>query len=210
MKLSTLKLALMSAISNPSPNLQSSDLQSLIDAYDEVTETEARLNTPYAILHNDSALDTHCSIISWFDLCTLLNESTYDIFGRIARETIGQHQDSAFQKGYTLELYAREMTDRSSAFESVTVNQAISVGEFMWDLWNDNEDSGVNDASGAYKDMDQDIIKKLVLADKARVDRDLGEMHWDGYYDRLASIAGLTGEEQVWLKYLIKEDKNNG
>ena len=210
MKLSTLKLALMSAISNPSPNLQSSDLQSLIDAYDEVTETEARLNTPYAILHNDDALDTHCSIISWFDLCTLLNQSTYDIFGRIARETIDQHQDSAFQKGYTLELYAREMTDRSSEYESVTVNQAIGVGEFLWDLWNDNEDSGVNDASGAYKDMDQDIIKKLVLVDKARVDRDLGEMHWDGYYDRLASIAGLTGEEQVWLKYLMKEDKNNG
>ena len=210
MKLSTLKLALMSAISNPSPNLQSSDLQSLIDAYDEVTETEARLNTPYAILHNDDALDTHCSIISWFDLCTVLNESTYDIFGRIARETIDQHPDSAFQKGYTLELYAREMTDRSSEYESVTVNQAIGVGEFLWDLWNDNEDSGVNDASGAYKDMDQDIIKKLVLVDKARVDRDLGEMHWDGYYDRLASIAGLTGEEQVWLRYLMKEDKNNG
>ena len=175
MKLSTLKLALMSAISNPAPNLQSSDLQLFVDAYDEVTETEARLNTPYAILHNDSPLDTHCSIISWYDLSNLLNESTYDIFGRIAREMIDLHPDSAFQKGHTLEMYAREMTDRSSEYESLTVNQAIGVGEFLWDLWHDNDDSGVNDHSGAYKNMDQDIIKKLVLADKTRVDRDLGE-----------------------------------
>jgi hypothetical protein len=200
----------MSAISNPSPNLQSSDLQSLIDAYDEVTETEARLNTPYAILHNDSALDTYCSIISWFDLCTLLNESTYDMFGRIARETIDRHPDSTENKSYTLQAYAKEITDISSGYESLTVNQAIGVGEFLWDLWHDNEDSGVHDATGAFRNVEQDIIKKLVLADKARVDRDLGEMHWEGYYDRLASIAGLTGEEQVWLKYLMKEDKNNG
>lgn len=208
MKLRTIKQALELAIA--SPDVSPSDRQSLIDAYDEVQATFHRLNTPYAILHNDSPLDAHCSIISWYDLSNLINESTYDMFGRIVREAINNHPDSAYQKSYAIETYCREMTALSSGYESLTVEQIIGVAEFLWDLWHDNEDSGVHDSTGAFRNVEQDIIKKLTLADKARVDRELGEMHWDGYIERITPIAGLDDIESAWLKYLVKEDKTNG
>ena len=208
MKLKTIKQAFELAIASQSIN--QSDRQSLIDAYDEVLASYHRMNTPYAILHNDGPLDTHCSIISWYDLSNLLNESTYDTFGRIVRETIDNHPDSPYQKAYAIEAYCKEMTSLSSGYESLTVEQIIGVGEFLWDLWHNNEDCGVHDSTGAFRNVEQDIIRKLSLADKARVDRDLGEMHWDGYIDRVTSLAGLDDTESVWLKYLLKEDNNNG
>lgn len=208
MKLRTIKQALSIAIA--SPDVTPSDRQSLIEAYDEVQTTFHRLNTPYAILQNDSPLDIHCNLISWFDLSNLLNESTYNTFGRIVRETIDNHPDSEYQKAYAIEAYCKEMTSIGSGYESLTVEQVIDVGDFLWDLWHDNEDCGVHDSTGAFKNIEQAIIKKLTLADKARVDRDLGEMHWDGYIDRVTSLAGLDDTESAWLKYLIKEDKTNG
>lgn len=206
MKLRTIKQALELAIS--SPDLTQSDRQSLIDAYDEVQATFHRLNTPYTILRNDSPLDNHCSIISWYDLSNLLNESTYNMFGRIVRETIDNHPGSEYQKAYAIEAYCKEMTATGSGYESLTVEQIIGIAEFLWDLWHDNEDSGVHDSTGAFRNVEQDIIKKLTLAYKTRVDRDLGEMHWDGYIDRVTSLAGLDDTESAWLKYLVKEDKN--
>ena len=208
MKLRTIKQALSIAIA--SPDITQSDRQSLIEAYDEVQTTFHRLNTPYAILHNDSPLDVHCNLISWFDLSNLLNESTYNTFGRIVRETIDNHPDSEYQKAYAIEAYCREMTSIGSGYESLTVEQVIGVAEFLWDLWHDNEDSGVNDSTGAFKNLEQAIIKKLARVDKALVDRELGEMHWDGYIDRVTSLAGLDDTESAWLQYLIKEDKTNG
>lgn len=208
MKLRTIILALELAIINP--DVSQSDHQSLMDAYKEVQATYHHMNTPYAITENDSPLDNYCSIITWYDLSNLLNESTYDMFGRIVRERINQHPDSTGNKSYVLQAYAKEITDISSGYESITAAQAIGVGEFLWDLWHDNENNGMHDVTGAFKNVEQDIIKKLVLADKARVDRDLGEMRWDGYYARLTSIAGLDDIESSWLKYLIKEDGNNG
>lgn len=208
MKLRTIKQALSIAIA--SPDIPQSDRQSLIEAYDEVQTTFHRLNTPYAILHNDSPLDIHCNLISWFDLSSLINESTYNMFGRIVRETIDNHPDSEYQKAYAIETYCREMTSIGSGYESLTNEQIIGVAEFLWDLWQDNEDTGVHDSTGAFKNVEQDIIRKLTLADKTRVDRDLGEMHWDGYIDRLTSLAGLDDTESAWLKYLVKEDKTNG
>lgn len=203
MKLRTIKQALSIAIA--SPDIPQSDRQSLIEAYDEVQATFHRLNTPYAILQNDDPLDIHCNLISWFDLSNLLNESTYNTFGRIVRETIDNHPDSEYQKAYAIEAYCREMTPIGSGYESLTVEQVIGVGEFLWDLWHDNEDCGVHDSTGAFKNIEQAIIKKLTLADKARVDRDLGEMHWDGYIDRVTSLAGLDDSESAWLKYLMQD-----
>lgn len=202
MKLRTIKQALSIAIA--SPDIPPSDRQSLIDAYDEVQATFHRLNTPYAILHNDSPLDIHCNLISWYDLSNLLNESTYNTFGRIVRETIDNHPGSEYQKAYAIEAYCKEMTATGSGYESLTNEQVIGVGEFLWDLWQDNEDCGVHDSTGAFKNLEQAIIKKLSLADKAC----LGEMHWDGYLDRVTSLAGLDDTESAWLKYLVKEDKN--
>lgn len=208
MKLRTIKQAFELAIANPS--IPQSDRQSLIEAYNEVQATFHRLNTPYAILQNDSPLDVDCNLISWFDLSNLLNESTYDMFGRIVRETLANHPESEYQKAYAIEAYCREMTSRSSEYESLTVEQIIGVAEFLWDLWQDNEDSGVHDSTGAFRNVEQDIIKKLARIDKALVDRELGEMHWDGYIDRITPIAGLDDTESSWLKYLVKEDAANG
>lgn len=208
MKLATIKQALSIAIA--SPDITSSDRQSLIEAYDEVQATFHRLNTPYAILQNDSPLDIHCNLISWYDLSNLLNESTYNMFGRIVREELNKYPESAFQKSFAIEAYCREMTSTASGYESLTNEQIIGVAEFLWDLWHDNEETGVHDRTGAFRNIEQDIIKKLTLADKARVDRDLGEMHWDGYIDRVTSLAGLDDAESAWLKYLVKEDSANG
>lgn len=208
MKLRTIKQALSIAIA--SPDIAPSDRQSLIEAYDEVQATFHRLNTPYAILHNDSPLDIHCNLISWFDLSDLLNESTYDMFGRIVRETINKHPDSECHKAYAIEAYCREMTSISYGYESLTNEQIIGVAEFLWDLWQNNEDAGVHDSTGAFRNVEQDIIRKLARVDKALVDRELGEMHWDGYIDRITPIAGLDDTESAWLKYLVKEDKTNG
>lgn len=202
MKLRTIKQALELAIA--SPDVTPSDRKSLIDAYDEVRATFHRLNNPYDILHNDSPLDIPCDIISWYDLSNLLNESTYDTFGRIVRETINHHTDSAYQKAYAIEAYCREMTSLSSGYESLTVEQIIGVGEFLWDLWRDNEEYGANDSTGAFRNVEQDIIRKLTLANKAL----LSEMSWDEHIDHVASLAGLDDTESAWLKHLVKEDKN--
>lgn len=204
MKLRTIKQALELAIS--SPDIVPSDRQSLIEAYNEAQATFHPLNTPYAILRNDGPLDAHCSIISWYDLSNFINESTYDMFGRIVREAIDKHPESEYQKSYAIETYCREMTALSSGYESLTNEQIIGVAEFLWDLWHDNEESGVHDGTGAFRNIEQDIIKKLTLADKAL----LGEMHWDAYLNGITLVAGLDDTESSWLKHLVKEDKTNG
>lgn len=201
MKLRTIKQALELAIASPS--VTPSDRKLLIEAYDEVQATFHRLKTPYAILQNDSPLDVHCDIISRYDLSNLLNESTYDMFGRIVRETINEHPDSAYQKAYAIETYCREMTSLGSGYESLTVQQLIGVGEFLWYLWHDNETCGVHDSSGAFRNVEQDIIKKL-----ARAGKGLGEMTWDAYIDRITSLAGLDDRESARLMHLVKEDNN--
>lgn len=203
MKLRTIKQALELAIASPS--IPQSDRKSLIEAYDEVQATFHRLNNPYDILQNDSPLDIHCSIISSYDLSNLLNESTYDTFGRIVRETINKYPDSDHQKAYAIETYCREITALGSGYESLTVQQIIDVGDFLWDLWHDNEACGVHDSTGAFRDVEQDIIKKL-----ARTGKGLGEMTWDAYIDRITSLAGLDDAESTWLMHLVKEDEANG
>ena len=202
MKLRTIKQALSIAIASPS--VTQSDRQSLIEAYEEVQATFHRLNTPYAILHNDSPLDIHCSIISWYDLRNLLNESTYDMFGRIVGETVSNHPDPEYHKAYAIETYCREMTSIGSGYESLTVEQLISVAEFLWELWQYNEEYNDNDSTGALRNIEQDIIRKLTLANKAL----LGEMGWDEYIDHVASLAGLDDTESAWLKHFVKEDNN--
>lgn len=203
MKLRTIKQALELAIT--SPDVTPSDRQSLIDAYDEVQATFHRLNNPYDILQNDSPLDISCDIISSYDLSNLLNESTYDMFGRIVRETINKCPDSDYQKACAIATYYREMTSTGSGYESLTVQQIIDVGEFLWDLWHDNEACGVHDSTGAFRNVEQDIIKKL-----ARAGKGLGEMTWDAYIDRMTSLAGLDDTESLWLTHLVKEDETNG
>lgn len=203
MKLRTIKQALELAIA--SPDITPSDRKSLIEAYDEVQATFHRLNNPYNILQNDSPLDIHCSIISSYDLSKLLNELTYDTFGRIVRETINKHPDSDYQKAYAITAYCDEMVSIGSGYESLTVQQIIDVGEFLWDLWHDNEACSGNDSTGAFRGVEQDIIKKL-----ARAGKGLGEMTWDAYIDRITSLAGLNDAESSWLMHLVKEDEANG
>lgn len=197
MKIKTLKLALSTALMNP--NLSDDDRQAILQAYDELLESVNQIS------HCDSQpLDNHIVIVAWHDFADMLNETTYDIFGKEAKRCISfckNCDDYDDARELAINSYVSLMTNRGSPYASVTHSQAISAADFFWDLWTDNEDNGAHNEDGTFKDSRESALKKIVIADKERVDRDLGERHWDGYFDHYDLDAG----ERSVIRTLMEE-----
>lgn len=201
MKFSALKLAISTAMM--SPDLSPIDRQTLLSVYDELMETINQLGR-----YDHDPLNEHASIISWHDLTNMLNDTTYDQFGRLAKQYCklwSDRPDPTDARLTTIHAYAQSITDSDSPYTSVSRTLAEGSAEFFWDLWIDNEDNGAHDEDGAFKDSYKSALAKIVLADKERVDRDLGERHWDGYFDRYSLDEG---ERWAVRRLIYKEDDN--
>lgn len=77
------------------------------------------------------------SLITTSDLLDVLNQTTYDILGKLNRANDGYAP---------FESYAREV--RHTLGYQFTDNQLRSGYEFLMDLWHDNEAYGVNNEDG--------------------------------------------------------------
>jgi hypothetical protein len=202
MKFSTLKLALSTAMMKP--DLSSDDKKTLLSAYDELMETVNQLGR-----YDHDPLDEWAAIVSWHDLTDMLNETTYDQFGRLAKQYCklwSDRPDTDDARLTTIRAYGQSIIDNDSPYNSVSRSLAEGAATFFWDLWIDNEDNGSHDEDGAFKDSYKNALAKIVLADKQRVDRDLGESHWDGYFDRYS----LTEDERWAIRRVIDKENDNG
>lgn len=103
-------------------------------AIDELTETIERYEDR-KLWHDEGCLLPVSLLID------LLNETTYDDYGKRAKASNGY---------YPFEYYASNVRDKHAGFQQLTNKQLYHGYEVIRDLWQANEDYGSNNEDGTF------------------------------------------------------------
>lgn len=137
MKLTTLTNAIRHYIAsgNCSPN-------ELNDALDALTS----LNSVYERIDEHNAITDCVAVVTIGVLTDMLNNTTYDVYGKLARR----------HDGYVrFEDYARDVRRDVGVCSSELTNEQLAAGyDVVRDLWSVNDEDGSNNTDGTFKKND--------------------------------------------------------
>jgi hypothetical protein len=107
-------------------------------------------------------------------LTDFLNLTTYDDYGKLARQHGGECR---------FEYYMRKVQDIGLGFSMLTADQVMCGYDYLSDLWHDNEESGEHNPDGTLKRIsdnqaiDKDLLQRVIkrLQDKVTIDQEYME-----------------------------------
>jgi hypothetical protein len=176
MKLSTLNRAIENAIIDPIGVNSTEDFHELLTIRDEITRLADVC---------EDGFKTNVTLTSWYTFSNLMNEATYDDFGRLRKEA-----------GPNNRILNRKYRDavRFHVCEELTDTQIDDVADFLNDLWLDNEDNDCHNPDGTFKKSDENIETAIL---RNRID-ELGTIINKLYHHR-----GLTADDVSTIEMYI-------
>lgn len=176
-------LTILSHCMNTIPEVKHADL---VDAYNEIYEVAIKMKE-----YGD--WDAHVTVIPTYTLVNLLNEATYDELGRYLKDVKTRFNKSPSY--LDVKHKYRDIVKSHMGLYDLTIRQIDEAGDFMTDLWNDNEATNSNLSDGSFHNTDAEIILKLY---------DLHtELSPDKLLTDIAGAASLTCDEVDRLRTIL-------
>ena len=142
-------LNILSRSINVTPEVKHEDL---VNAYNEIYEVACKMKE-----YGD--WDAAVTVIPTYTLVNLLNECTYDELGRYLKEIKTRFNKSPSY--IDAKHKYRDIVSSHMGLYDLTIRQIDDAGDFMTDLWNDNESCNSNLSDGSFHNTDAEIARKL-------------------------------------------------